>query len=195
MTCGKFEELVCDYLDATLRLDERRRIEDHAAGCPGCAEKLTDAEWTLGFLRRVPEVEPPAELVADILRETAGQAWAPAIAGGGSWIGGWVRPILRPWVEPRFAMSMAMAILSLSLITSSSQQVWQAWQDRGAGPIAVVHDAGGQLDRAWSRGVELFEIIRASYEWETSVQPSTPGAATDTPDRQGESSQTAPGER
>jgi hypothetical protein len=178
MTCGKFEDFLCDYVDASLRPDDRRRIEDHAAGCAGCAEKLADAAWAAGFLRDVPAVEPPAELVAGILHGTAaigGEVMAPAGAGSG-WTRGWLGPLFNPLVQPRFAMSMAMAVLSFSMITYSGEQALQSWRDSRTGPVAVAKQAGVHLDRAWTRGVEIFEIVRDSYRIDEAAPQAPSGA-------------------
>jgi anti-sigma factor RsiW len=180
MTCGKFEERLCDYVDATLRVDDRRQLEDHAAGCSACAGKLADATWAVGFLRNVPAVEPPAELVADILHGTAaigGEILAPAGAGSG-WTRGWLGPLFNPLVQPRFAMSMAMALLSFSMITYSGEQALQSWRSSRTGPVAVAQQAGVHLNRAWTRGMEIYEIVRDSYRIDKAAPetPAGPGA-------------------
>jgi Putative zinc-finger len=175
MTCGKFEDLLCDYADATLQVDDCRRIEKHAAGCAACAEKLADATWAVGFLRDVPAVEPPPELVAEILHGTAaigGESLAPAVAGS-RWTSGWLGPLFNPLVQPRFAMSMAMALLSFSMITYSGEQALQSWRSTRTGPMAVAEQAGVHLERAWTRGVEICEIIRDSYRIDEAA-PKTP---------------------
>ncbi len=182
MTCAKFEQLMCDYIDATLRLDDRNRLETHAAACPACAEILADAQWTADFLHHVPAIEPPEELVAGILQGTAalgGEVLAPAGASGGFAAGGWWRPLLRPWVEPRFAMSMAMALLSFSMITYSGERVLHSWKAQGTGPATIVRDAQSQLDRAWARSVEIYEMIRASYQIESAGSENEPAGASE----------------
>jgi hypothetical protein len=180
MTCAKFEQLMCDYIDGTLRLNDRNRLEAHSAACPSCAEVLADAQWTADFLHRVPAIEPPEELVTGILQGTAaigGEILAPAGAAGGFATGGWWRPLLRPWVEPRFAMSMAMALLSLSMITYSGDRVLNSWKSQGTGPATIARDVQSRLDSAWARSVEIYEMIRASYQIESAGSENSPGGA------------------
>ncbi len=33
MTCAELEILLCDYVDGTLRAEERTALEDHLSGC------------------------------------------------------------------------------------------------------------------------------------------------------------------
>ena len=37
MTCAELEILLCDYVDGTLRAEERTALENHLAGCSACA--------------------------------------------------------------------------------------------------------------------------------------------------------------
>lgn len=175
MNCRAFDALLCDYLDTTLPLEERNRVEHHAADCPACSEKLADARFALGFLRDTPGVEPPAELVSDILQQTVGAASpAPVLAAAGSGkragLLGLLQPLFHPLVEPRFAMSMAMAALSFSMLAFSWQTALTAWESHGAGPIAAVHEAGDQFEQAWERGVEVYETLSVSFQSQIESQ-------------------------
>jgi len=119
-------------------------------------------------------------LVADILHGTAaigGEILAPAGAGSG-WTRGWLGPLLNPLVQPRFAMSMAMALLSFSMITYSGEQALQSWRDSRTGPVAVAQQAGVHLNHAWTRGMEIYEIVRDSYRIDKAAPetPAGPGA-------------------
>ncbi len=184
MNCAKFEQLMCDYIDGTLRLDSRNQMQAHAAGCPSCSEILAEAQWTADFLHDVPAIEAPEELVSGILRGTAAigaEVLAPAGAAGGFLSGGWWRPMLRPWVEPRFAMSMAMAVLSLSMITYSGDRVLNSWKSQGTGPATIARNVQSQFDQAWTRSVEIYEMIRASYQIESAGSADDPAPAEQEP--------------
>jgi hypothetical protein len=187
MTCAKFEQLLCDYIDGTLQPENRNRFKAHVSECSSCAEVLTDAEWAADFLHHVPAIEPPEELVTGILRDTAvigGEVLAAAGGSGGFTSDGWWRPLLRPWVEPRFAMSMAMAVLSLSMITYSGDRVLNSWKSQGTGPATIARDVQSQWDSAWARSVEIYEMVRASYQIEsagTENEPATSQEQQDAP--------------
>ena len=51
VACAEMVELVTDYLDGALPPDARARIEDHLAGCDGCAEYLDQIMQTVRLLR------------------------------------------------------------------------------------------------------------------------------------------------
>ena len=112
MNCAHAEILVCDYLDGTLASGLREEFEAHLASCPGCAELAADAGAAVAFIERVAAAEPPPELLTRILHETPGRD----LARKGSFLrrirSGWLAPVF----SPRYAMGMAMTILSFSMI-------------------------------------------------------------------------------
>lgn len=122
MTCRQTDQLLCEYLDGALPLEQHRAFEGHLEECPACAEALADSQLALGFVRNTPAVDPPVELIADIIHDTIGvRGTLPVLApvGGPVETGwrGWLRPFFNPLLQPRFAMSMVMAVLSLSMLT------------------------------------------------------------------------------
>lgn len=54
MTCQDLVELVTDYLEGSMDPDDRRRFEDHIAGCPGCVAYL---EQIRDVVRRAGELQ------------------------------------------------------------------------------------------------------------------------------------------
>src|SRR5262245_49087513 len=109
MKCEEAEILICDY--ATLASAERFELERHLADCPACAEMARDSATALDFISRAAEVEPPPELITKILFDAP---WSKAHAKSKS--PGWLTGFLRPILQPKFAMGMAMTILSLSML-------------------------------------------------------------------------------
>jgi len=55
MTCRELVELVTGYLEGKLPPAERRRFEEHLAGCPGCEIYLAQMRLTLRLLGRLGE--------------------------------------------------------------------------------------------------------------------------------------------
>src|SRR5690242_12821395 len=92
MNCADAEILICDY--ATLSSADRFALERHLAECPACAE----------------QVEPPPALVNRILFE---QRWKQQ-SWRGAGVRAWFGKLLQPVLQPKFAMSMAITILSLA---------------------------------------------------------------------------------
>ena len=60
MTCAELEILLCDYVDGTLRAEERTALESHLAGCSACHELAQDVMGVTAFMERVAPAEPPA---------------------------------------------------------------------------------------------------------------------------------------
>ncbi len=158
MTCSEFEIRLCDYLDGASAATERRELEEHASGCQLCAALLADAVAVQQFVGRVEPVEAPPELVTGILyrtRDVRSRAWAMA--------GGW-RVWFRPLLQPRFAMSMAMTILSVSLLYRVAGVQIRQLEVADLSPVKIWQTVDDTVNRAWNRGVKFYQNIRFIYE-------------------------------
>ena len=110
MNCSEFEILLCDYIDGTLDSAQRQALEAHQQECAGCAQFAREVTGAVAFMERVPEVEPPPELLTRIsFAVPNGKTRRDAKQ---SWFSQWLQPIL----QPKFAMGMAMTILSFSML-------------------------------------------------------------------------------
>jgi len=47
MTCQQLVELVTEYLEGTLPIEQRARFEQHLAACPGCADYVQQMRLTI----------------------------------------------------------------------------------------------------------------------------------------------------
>ena len=178
MNCRRVENLLGDYLDRVLPVDERRAVEDHFADCARCSAAKEDMDLALEFLDGTPHVELPEGLVANILDATVHAeppAGGMAAAGGG--VMSWVRPFLQPLFEPRFAMSVALAIVSFSILTWSGEKTLDRWQK--ADPIAQVRTATTGLDRAWEQGVAVYHQAFSTPEVDTQAPDKGESASPD----------------
>src|SRR5258708_34571593 len=114
MNCAELEELICDYVDGTLTAARKADVERHLQACPACAELAQDSAAAVAFMERAADVEPPPELITRILFDAPWTRKAPVkIRGPLSYLGKLIAPIL----QPRFAMGMAMTILSVSILS------------------------------------------------------------------------------
>ena len=187
MRCREFDALLCDHLDGTAPLEDRRRVDDHVAECAACAAKLSDAEFTLQVIQETPRIEPPSELVRSIIHETveaAGGMPVLAGAGSGSWgLGGFLRPFLHPLLQPRLAMSFAMAVFSFSIVTFYGKGAIEGQGNSRVAPAMIAAGISDGLDQAWATGVELYETTVLFYRLQTEfgegeiqiVNPATVG--------------------
>ena len=149
ITCTEFEILLADYLDGTLGNEQKATVETHRNDCASCAELALDAAGAVEFMERAATVDPPPALVNRILFE---------VTNGKS------RSVIKPsWMErllgrragfllqPRFAMGMAMAVLSLAMVG----RFWAA--------------AESGVQRSWDRTVKGYESLQLVYEVQTQL--------------------------
>lgn len=170
MNCGDVEILLADYVDGTLRGDAASALEAHLTGCPACAELARDSAGAVAFMERASTVEPPAELVTRILFEvTAGPSHAivkPSLTRRlfGRLFGGVFESIL----QPRFAMGMAMTVLSFAMIGRFThvRQLTPADLD----PVKVWTAAEDRVVRWYNRGVKYYDSLKVVYEIQTRLK-------------------------
>ena len=183
--CRDFDLWVCDYLDDTLSIEQRREADAHLIVCGDCCEGLADAEMAAAILHREPAVEPPPELIAEILNETIGyRAGVPALAGGGETGGlmGFLKPFLNPFTQPRFVMSMAMTALSFSMLTVYGQRAVETWRSGETTQTVQAFEAfRDDVSVVWGEAVEMAEAARDFVELQAA--PTAPVAADDEGDR------------
>ena len=121
MACSEFEVLLAEALDNALAADQRTAFDEHGRSCVVCGPMLAEALEGMVMVRGLAELEPPKNLVHNILAATSRkEATAEQIAEEAKL--GWMERLRRS-VSPgvggllhsRFAMSFAMAFFSLSI--------------------------------------------------------------------------------
>jgi anti-sigma factor RsiW len=164
MTCAELEILICDYVDGTLRPDARTMVEQHLAGCRNCAELAGDAAAAVGFMERAAVVQPPPELMTRLLFN-APWVHAKTPATG---IKNWFRKVLHPVLQPRFAMGMAMTILSFAMLArfvAPSRQLRPA----DLSPAQVWSGVEDHVYRSWQRTVKFYESLKVVYQIQSKL--------------------------
>src|SRR5580693_7299690 len=129
MECIEFDSLLMDAIDGVLTGATLDRFQAHARTCTACGPLLAEAEAGRNWLKGLTEVEPPANLVANILASTTGvdtqrlrvparaaqpqiSSWERVQATLSEWL---IQPIWGMVRQPRFAMSFGMAFFALSV--------------------------------------------------------------------------------
>jgi anti-sigma factor RsiW len=176
VNCADVEILLADYVDGTLRSEEKSALEAHLAGCAACREMSRDAAAAVEFMERAAVVEAPPELVTRILFEvTAGPSRAaikPSLVR--RLFGRWLEPVL----QPRFAMGMALTVLSFAMIGRFTHVRQLTPSDLD--PVKVWTAAEDRVVRWYSRGVKYYDSLKVVYEIQTRLkewaeeQPGTP---------------------
>jgi len=176
VNCADVEILLADYVDGALRSEEKFALEAHLAGCAACAELARDSAGAVAFMERAAEVDAPPELITRILFEiTAGPSHAvikPSL--GRRLLGRWLEPVL----QPRFAMGMAMTVLSFAMIGRFThvRQLTPADLD----PVKVWTAAEDRVVRWYNRGVKYYDSLKVVYEIQTRLKEwadEQPGAS------------------
>jgi anti-sigma factor RsiW len=79
LTCQEIVEIVTDYLEGALPDGERRRFEEHLAGCQGCRRYLDQMRLTVLATGRLTEESLAPDVRADLL--AAFRTWRQAAGG------------------------------------------------------------------------------------------------------------------
>jgi hypothetical protein len=194
MQCSEFDLLLIDAIDGALSGAGLERFQAHAHSCKACGPLFAEAQAGRNWLKELTEVEPPANLVNNILASTTGvdtqrlrvavRAQQPRI----SWLEHLQASLFEPvWAavrQPRFAMSFGMAFFALSVgLTVAGVKPVEAAQGVAqmiAHPSTIRHT----YYSTQARVVRYYENIRFVYEVESrvreikrSVAPAEPGPA------------------
>lgn len=168
MNCADFEILLCDYVDGTLHGEQKSALEAHLAECASCAELAKDSAGAVAFMERVAVVEPPAELLTRILfempaakrQETASRSLWSRIRSN------WIDPIL----QPRFAMGMAMTVLSFAMLGRFAGIEVRQLKPADLNPVAVWSTLEDKAHGVWERTVKYYDSLRLVYEIQTRLK-------------------------
>lgn len=170
MNCADLEALLCDYVDGALTAGPKAEVESHLARCTACAELVRDASAAVAFMERAADVEPPAELLNRIIFQLPLGHHATARRPGlGSILRHWLQPVL----QPRFAMGMAMTILSFSMLARFAGISTHQLTPSELNPTKIWRSLDDKAHRTWERTVKFYESLRVVYEIQTRVREWT----------------------
>ena len=168
MKCIDLESLLCDYVDGTLSGAEKATVELHLESCPACRELVTDSQAVIGFMEKAADVEPPAALVNQILFEARSGKSAPVKKPGAA--GNWISKLLEPVLQPKFAMGMAMTLLSFSMLARFAGIPVRPLKATDLEPARVWAVLEDKAYRSWDRGKKYYESLRLVYEIQQTLR-------------------------
>src|SRR5215470_4115561 len=174
MHCAEFDALLSQAIDGTLAGERLAAFEAHGRECKICGPLLQEAEAGHKWLKSLAELEPPEELVTNILLRTTGVVPSRQSASARtSWmdrVRGWGEAIFSPVVavarQPRFAMSFGMAFFTLSVTLSLAGVRLSDVRRVDLRPSAIRHS----YYETQGRVVKYYENIRFVYEIESRVR-------------------------
>jgi anti-sigma factor RsiW len=166
VNCADVEILLAEYVDGILHGEPKSALEAHLTGCPACAALAQDAAGAVAFMERAADVEAPPELVNRILFEVSTGASRTVVKPSlvRRLFGKWLEPVL----QPRFAMGMAMTVLSFGMMFqfTNVRQLTAADLD----PVRVWGAAEDRVTRWWDRGVKYYQSVRLVFEIQTRLK-------------------------
>ena len=176
MECSEFEALLAEALDNALAAETRQTFDAHGKTCQVCGPLLVEAREGMLMVQGLAEMEPPKNLVHNILVATSRkEATAEALAEAAK--AGWLerlRRSLRPQVSglmhSRFATSFAMAFFSLSItltlagvkITDVKNVDWHPNALRKSVVVGVTH--------VEAKVMSYYENLRLVYQVQARVR-------------------------
>ncbi len=164
MHCPEFEAVLSEALDQTLTGAKLDSFRSHARVCPNCGPLFAAADAGRRWLKSLEEVEPPADLVRNILAATQPQvSWSQRLR---EWAGMFVSPLFAAVRQPRFAMSFGMAFFSLSIALSVAGVKLSDLRHVDLRPSALRRNYYTTTGRV----VKYYENIRFVYEIESRVR-------------------------
>lgn len=184
MTCAELEILLCDYVDGTLRAEERTALEDHLAGCLACRQLAADVAGVTAFFERVPAPEPPAELLTRIMhhapmgagavrdraaRELVSDDARPSLFRRlfGGFFQGWLQ---HGWLQPRYVMGMAMTILSFSMLARFAHIQPRQLRPSDLDPVKVWQGIDDHSHRVYDRAMKYYDNLRLVIEIQSRLR-------------------------
>jgi hypothetical protein len=192
MQCSEFDALLSQAIDGTLSGERLTAFEAHGRECKNCGPLLQEAEAGRSWLKSLDEMDPPADLVTNILVRTTGidtvrlsqgarvtTSWMDRLRDWGTML---VSPVIAVARQPRFVMSFGMAFFTLSVGLSLAGVRLSDLRHIDLRPSAVrrtYYETSGRV-------VKYYDNIRFVYEIESRVrqfkQATTP--AEGQPERQ-----------
>jgi len=178
MQCTEFDALISDAMDEVLSGAKLESFQAHARTCSNCGPLWAEAQEGHRWLKSLADVEPPVNLVNNILIATTGldttrlraQAIQPSqpsvIDRFRDLLGTFVSPVWALARQPRFVMSFGMAFFSLSVALSVAGVKVNDLAHVNLRPSAIrrsYYETSGRV-------VKYYENIRFVYEIESRVR-------------------------
>jgi hypothetical protein len=184
MRCTEFEALLSDAVEQMLSGSQLESFQAHAQTCTVCGPLLAEAEEGHRWLKSLEEVDPPANLVHNILIATTGRESTRTRKEGISWkeaAAGWLRPIFAPVFtvarQPRFAMSFGMAFFSLSITLSMAGVKVSDLRHADLRPSALrrtYYETTGRIVKYYDNIKFVYEIESRLREFKRATTPAQP---------------------
>lgn len=170
--CSQLERVLDDYLEGRLAGAELAAAEAHAHACPRCAE-WADARRATLWLHQVEDLQTPPGLETRILAQTL--APLPEETLWALFDRGW-----RLLLQPRFALGLAVSVISLSLILNSFGVSLRDVRAADFNPVNIYLTLDRQAHLTYARGVRFVNDLRLVYEIRSRLEELRPAPEPET---------------
>jgi hypothetical protein len=180
MECSEFEALLAEALDDAIPAGARAAFDEHGKSCAVCGPLFAETWEGMVMVQRLAELEPPKNLVHNILAATSmskAEAQATAQPGRAGWAArtryGLRRSLktsLSGAMHSRFGMSFAMAFFSLSItLTLAGVKVTDV-QNMVAHPSMLRKNAVLGFTHVEAKVASYYENLRLVYQVQAKVR-------------------------
>src|SRR5438067_8068251 len=176
MNCAEFEALMMEAAEGALLPAETERVRRHAAGCQLCGPLFAEGLAGYQALHGLPEAEPPAYLLHNILAATSEAEVAArkkAAATQPAWrreVGAWMAPLAAGMMQPRVAGSFAMAFFSITLLLNLVGFRFSDLRGVNLRPSAIRGTLSRQYYQTTARVARYYDSVRFVYELESRMR-------------------------
>ena len=175
--CSQFEALLAEALEGQLPEETRRPFEVHCQSCSICGPMLIEAQEGMEWLRSLEELEPPKNLVHNILAATSILATEQKRATAAGSVTGWLRSlgnsirlVAGGVSHPRFVTSFAMAFFSLTLTLSLAGVKIKDLTNLDLRPSSVWKAGVLQFTQMEAKVVKYYDNLRVVVEIQARVR-------------------------
>ena len=162
MTHLELENLTSDYLEGQLEPGLRREVEAHLSACPSCLEMVAEVRRAMELCHAAPELEPAPWLVRKIMLATVGER-KPSLADR-------LVAFFRPFLQPRFAYAVAMAVFSFSIIVNAAGINLRHMTVEDLNPRTWFFRANRAGHLYYARAEKFYYDLRVVYEIESRLR-------------------------
>ncbi|HEV2112503.1 MAG TPA: hypothetical protein VGR50_00055 [Terriglobales bacterium] len=183
MQCAEFEAVLTEAVEGQLSGLQMQHFRSHAQECSLCGPLFTEAQAGYESLQALSELEPPANMLHNILAATSEAERAEKAAVPSAW--GQLRnrmaavfaPVFAQLMQPRIAGSVAMAFFSLTLLLNITGVHVTDVKHLDLSPHGIKSNVQRGYFEASARVVKYYDSLRIVYEAETrwrDLQQSIP---------------------
>jgi hypothetical protein len=175
MECSEFEALLAEALDDTLAAEKRQVFDAHGQSCEVCGPLYAEAWEGMLLIQKLAEVDPPKNLVHNILAVTSGKdaVATQAATEQMSWlerVNRSLRPRMVGLLHSRFAASFAMAFFSLSITLTLAGVKISDVKNVDFHPTALRKSAVLSFTHVEAKVTSYYENLRLVYQVQAKVR-------------------------